>query len=317
MSTNFSLYGADVRIGADEGNPLTTSVFDLPDHLAAKGGADPDRRRRAALRGHRGGPRADDRRPDRAAGRRPPGPAGLGQRALDRDQEIHRLTRRLRALTRFGLDLCLGHIVPGGRSRTRHTSDGSAWPTGRVAGCCSTGAARPPSRSSARPTPTRWVWPAAAGTAGSAAGSATTGTRSSRRRVSRVTPPRSTTSPRSSPAWAATARLGCATCSAPSRPTRTPSSARGPRAPSSSTAVRARARPSSPSTARRTCSTPTRGSATIAVACSSSARTSPTWPTSPTSCPASGRRACRPPRCATSWPKGPRPGSSAIRTSPG
>ena len=35
----------------------------------------------------------------------------------------------------------------------------------------------------------------------------------------------------------------------------------------------------------------------------SSARTSPTWPTSPTCCPASARRACRPARCATSCPR--------------
>ncbi len=30
---------------------------------------------------------------------------------MDRDNEVHRLTARLRALRRFGLDLCLGHIV--------------------------------------------------------------------------------------------------------------------------------------------------------------------------------------------------------------
>ena len=30
---------------------------------------------------------------------------------MDRDLEIHRLTARLRALRRFGLDLCLGHLV--------------------------------------------------------------------------------------------------------------------------------------------------------------------------------------------------------------
>jgi DNA helicase IV len=34
-----------------------------------------------------------------------------GQAALDRDQEIHRLTARLNVLRRFGLDLCLGHLV--------------------------------------------------------------------------------------------------------------------------------------------------------------------------------------------------------------
>ncbi|MFB9434911.1 RNA polymerase recycling motor ATPase HelR [Streptomyces showdoensis] len=38
-------------------------------------------------------------------------PGGLGREAMDRDAEIHRLTGRLRALRRFGLDLCLGRIV--------------------------------------------------------------------------------------------------------------------------------------------------------------------------------------------------------------
>jgi len=38
-------------------------------------------------------------------------PGGRGQQALDRDQEIHRLTNRLRLLRRFGVDLCLGRIV--------------------------------------------------------------------------------------------------------------------------------------------------------------------------------------------------------------
>ena len=38
-------------------------------------------------------------------------PGGRGQAALDRDQEIHRITARLRALRRFGLDLCLGRMV--------------------------------------------------------------------------------------------------------------------------------------------------------------------------------------------------------------
>jgi hypothetical protein len=39
---------------------------------------------------------------------------GSGQRALDRDLEVHRLTARLRTLRRFGTDLCLGRIVPAG-----------------------------------------------------------------------------------------------------------------------------------------------------------------------------------------------------------
>src|SRR5690242_15351368 len=38
-------------------------------------------------------------------------PGGIGQKALDRDMEVHRLTTRLRTLRRFGLDLCLGRIV--------------------------------------------------------------------------------------------------------------------------------------------------------------------------------------------------------------
>jgi hypothetical protein len=38
-------------------------------------------------------------------------PGGAGQQALDRDQEVHRLTTRLRLMRRFGLDLCLGHVV--------------------------------------------------------------------------------------------------------------------------------------------------------------------------------------------------------------
>ena len=38
-------------------------------------------------------------------------PGGVGQHALDRDLEIHRLTARLRTLRRFGLDLCLGRFI--------------------------------------------------------------------------------------------------------------------------------------------------------------------------------------------------------------
>ena len=38
-------------------------------------------------------------------------PGGVGRQAMDRDAEVHRLTDRLRTLRRFGLDLCLGHII--------------------------------------------------------------------------------------------------------------------------------------------------------------------------------------------------------------
>lgn len=38
-------------------------------------------------------------------------PGGHGTAALERDQEVHRLTARLRTLRRFGRDLCLGRVV--------------------------------------------------------------------------------------------------------------------------------------------------------------------------------------------------------------
>ena len=91
--------------------PLAASAFDLPGHLAPK--ADPaliggDEQHFAAI--------AESLRQSiadlsgrLAAERRAPG--GMGQEAMDRDMQVHRLTARLRALRRFGLDLCLGHIV--------------------------------------------------------------------------------------------------------------------------------------------------------------------------------------------------------------
>lgn len=38
-------------------------------------------------------------------------PGRLGQEAMERDMEVHRLHAQLRSLRRFGLDLCLGHMV--------------------------------------------------------------------------------------------------------------------------------------------------------------------------------------------------------------
>ncbi|HZR54318.1 MAG TPA: RNA polymerase recycling motor ATPase HelR [Streptosporangiaceae bacterium] len=90
---------------------VTTSAFDLPERLAAK--ADPaliadDERHFAAIAQSLAESIADlTERLD--AERKAPG--GIGQKALDRDMEIHRMTARLRALRRFGLDLCLGRIV--------------------------------------------------------------------------------------------------------------------------------------------------------------------------------------------------------------
>jgi hypothetical protein len=92
-------------------NPLAASAFDLPDRLAAK--ADPaliagDERHFAAIAESLEQSIADlSGRLD--AERKAPG--GIGQEAMDRDMRIHRLTARLRALRRFGLDLCLGRIV--------------------------------------------------------------------------------------------------------------------------------------------------------------------------------------------------------------
>ncbi|WP_214410916.1 RNA polymerase recycling motor ATPase HelR [Sphaerisporangium fuscum] len=99
------------RIGADEVNLLTTSAFDLPDRLSRK--ADPsliagDERHFAAIAKSLE-QSITDLSGRLAAVRRAPG--GEGRQALDRDLEVHRLTARLRALRRFGLDLCLGHMV--------------------------------------------------------------------------------------------------------------------------------------------------------------------------------------------------------------
>jgi DNA helicase IV len=97
-------------------NPLATSAFDLPDQLSAK--ADPaliatDERHFAAVAESLEQVLVD--LTDRLdAARKAPG--GIGQQALDRDQEIHRLTARLRALRRFSLDLCLGRMVPAGNA---------------------------------------------------------------------------------------------------------------------------------------------------------------------------------------------------------
>ncbi|MFI7644598.1 RNA polymerase recycling motor ATPase HelR [Micromonospora sp. NPDC049460] len=90
---------------------MTTSAFDLPDSLSAK--ADPkliaaDEQHFAAIAESLEQSIADlSGRLD--AARKAPG--GMGRRAMDRDEEIYRLTARLRALRRFGLDLCLGRMV--------------------------------------------------------------------------------------------------------------------------------------------------------------------------------------------------------------
>ncbi|MFF4364185.1 RNA polymerase recycling motor ATPase HelR [Streptomyces sp. NPDC001604] len=91
--------------------PLTTRAFDLPDRLAHK--ADPtliagDEQHFAAI-----AESLEQTIAELSARLETElkGPGGLGRQAMDRDMEVHRLTGRLRALRRFGLDLCLGHIV--------------------------------------------------------------------------------------------------------------------------------------------------------------------------------------------------------------
>ena len=90
----------------------SSTAFALPEHLVAK--SDPaliasDERHFAVIASSLEHAIADlSGRLD--AARR--SPAGTGQAALDRDLEVHRLTARLRTLRRYGLDLCLGHVVP-------------------------------------------------------------------------------------------------------------------------------------------------------------------------------------------------------------
>jgi DNA helicase IV len=92
-------------------NLSATSAFDLPERLAAK--ADPkliagDEQHFAAIAESLEQSIADlaERLEVELKA-----PGGIGQRAMDRDTEIHRLSARLRTLRRFGLDLCLGRIV--------------------------------------------------------------------------------------------------------------------------------------------------------------------------------------------------------------
>ena len=99
-------------------NPLSTNAFALPERLAAK--ADPaliaaDEVHFAAIA------RSlqltiEDLEARLAALQK--SAVRQGQAAMDRDIEIHRLNSRLRALRRFGLDLCLGRIVSADESET-------------------------------------------------------------------------------------------------------------------------------------------------------------------------------------------------------
>ena len=88
-----------------------TSPFDLPERLSAKRAPaliDSDKRHFAAIaRSLENSIGELEARLN--AERKAPG--GHGQAALDRDLEVHRLAARLRAIRRFGIDLCLGRMV--------------------------------------------------------------------------------------------------------------------------------------------------------------------------------------------------------------
>lgn len=89
----------------------TTSAFSLPEQLAGK--ADPnlvdaDERHFAAIAASLEQAVAELSDQLDATLK---APGGVGRDAMDRDIEVHRLSSRLRALRRFGLDLCLGRIV--------------------------------------------------------------------------------------------------------------------------------------------------------------------------------------------------------------
>ncbi|WP_411574367.1 RNA polymerase recycling motor ATPase HelR [Streptomyces fradiae] len=94
-----------------QGEARATRAFDLPGRLAHK--ADPaliarDEEHFAAIGAcleQTIGELSDRLDAERRA------PGGAGREAMERDIEIHRLTARLRALRRFGLDLCLGRMV--------------------------------------------------------------------------------------------------------------------------------------------------------------------------------------------------------------
>src|SRR3954447_20794848 len=93
-----TIRSSEPQIGADDVNPLTTSAFDLPDRLTAK--ADPtliagDERHFAAVAECLA--QSITELSDRLDAERR-APAGMGQQAMDRDAEVHRLTARLRAL---------------------------------------------------------------------------------------------------------------------------------------------------------------------------------------------------------------------------
>lgn len=112
--------------------PLTSSAFNLPANLSPK--ADPvliagDERHFAAIAECLDQTVAE--LSDRLETLRK-APGGIGREAMDRDSEIHRVSSRLRALRRFGLDLCLGRVVVSDDTDTDTGTDGEPLYIGRL-----------------------------------------------------------------------------------------------------------------------------------------------------------------------------------------
>ena len=294
--------------------PVTTTAFDLPEHLVAK--ADPaliagDEQHLAAVAESLEQQIADlSERLD--AQRKVPG--GTGRKAMDRDLEIHRLTANLRLLRRFGLDLCLGRLV--------YTDGSEPVYIGRLGLTDSAG----------RRLLIDWRTPAAepffAATHANPMGL------TSRRRYR-------WTRGRISDYWdevfTADGLDGNAALDDQSAFIASLGSSRSPRMRDVLSTIQAdqdaiirassrgalvvdggpgTGRPSSLCTALPISSTPTLASATDAVACCSSVHTVRTWPTSPTCSRTSARRACRSAPCGISLPREPRQRTRPTRTWP-
>lgn len=91
--------------------PLTTSIFDLPEHLSPKANpaliSDDDHHLAAVATSLE--QTIQDLAGQLETTRK--SPSRFGQEAVEKDVEIRRLTSRMRALKRFGVDLCLGRMV--------------------------------------------------------------------------------------------------------------------------------------------------------------------------------------------------------------
>ena len=286
-------------------------AFALPDHLAAK--ADPaliadDERHFAAIASSLEHAIADLTGRLDAARR---APAGTGQAALDRDLEVHRLTARLRTLRRYGLDLCLGHVVPADGAEPVYVgrlgltdADGDAAARRLALAGGRAVLRRDPRRPDGPGQPPPLPLDPRPGQRLLGRGVHPRRVRGARRRPRRPVglhrqPRRHPLGPDARRARHHRRRPGR------HRPRRVEGCPRRRRRPGHRQDRRRAAPHRLPALLRPAPGPPPRAG------CCSSVRTSPTSPTSPTCCPASARRGCRPARCATSCRRGPRPSTEA------